>query len=387
MSGFSFNGYLPSMKYYDVIIVGGGLAGLTSSLHLRRLGHSILVIEKKEYPHHKVCGEYVSNEVLPYLKQLGVSFQNLGTPAINKLQLSTISGNEVSSGLPLGGIGISRYAFDHLLFERAKELDVDFIFEGATNIRFEEGNFEVTTDSKSIYRSKIVIGAYGKRNNLDKKLKREFIQQKSSWLAVKAHYRFDDFPENLVALHNFKGGYGGLSKTESGAVNFCYLANYESFQKEKNIENFDQNVVAQNPFLNTFLQKAQPIFKEPMTIAQISFDSKKGVENHVIMCGDTAGLIHPLCGNGMAMAIHSAKIASEQIDKFLSENDYGRQRLEVGYQNQWNKMFRKRLWVGRKLQSILMNETLSNMALNTAVRSPRLLRSIIERTHGKPVVA
>jgi flavin-dependent dehydrogenase len=38
------------------------------------------------------------------------------------------------------------------------------------------------------------------------------------------------------------------------------------------------------------------------------FQQKKKLENHILMIGDTAGLIHPLCGNGMAMAIHSAKI-------------------------------------------------------------------------------
>jgi flavin-dependent dehydrogenase len=37
------------------------------------------------------------------------------------------------------------------------------------------------------------------------------------------------------------------------------------------------------------------------------------------MIGDTAGLIHPLCGNGMAMAIHSAKIVSKLIGTFNDE--------------------------------------------------------------------
>jgi hypothetical protein len=48
-------------------------------------------------------------------------------------------------------------------------------------------------------------------------------------------------------------------------------------------------------------------FEKPLTISQVSFEEKK-CENHIIMIGD-AGLIHPLCGNGMAMAIHSAKLA------------------------------------------------------------------------------
>ena len=49
----------------DVIIIGGGLAGLTSALHLSKKGFKVTLIEKHDYPRHKVCGEYLSNEVVP----------------------------------------------------------------------------------------------------------------------------------------------------------------------------------------------------------------------------------------------------------------------------------------------------------------------------------
>ena len=85
--------------------------GLPLLFILKRSDYSILVIEKKEYPHHKVCGEYVSNEVLPYLESLGVALHKFGAVRINTLQLSTVSGDSVSTELPLGGTGISRYGF------------------------------------------------------------------------------------------------------------------------------------------------------------------------------------------------------------------------------------------------------------------------------------
>ncbi|WP_350288510.1 NAD(P)/FAD-dependent oxidoreductase [uncultured Croceitalea sp.] len=374
------------MKLYDVIIIGGGLAGLTAAIDLKKRDCSVLVIEKNTYPNHKVCGEYVSNEVKPYLEYLGVNLNSADIIAIDTLQMSTTSGKRIETELPLGGFGISRYVFDNLLYKNALALGVEFVFDSAVNTSFNEDIFEITLASKEIYTSKIAIGAFGKRSSLDKKLNREFIQQKSPWLGVKCHYEFPDFPTNVVALHNFSGGYGGLSKTEDGSVNFCYLTSFKSFKEFNSIEAFNKKVVAKNPFLGDFLSSATPKFKNPLSIAQISFERKKAVENHLLMCGDSAGLIHPLCGNGMAMAIHSAKIASDCITDYLRSPHPDRKKLEQFYAFRWRKEFAGRLRMGRAIQKMLMNETASNLAIATIAQSEKILQSMIKRTHGNPIL-
>jgi flavin-dependent dehydrogenase len=188
-----------------------------------------------------------------------------------------------------------------------------------------------------------------------------------------------------VALHNFTGGYGGLSKTETGAVNFCYLVTYDSFQKYRDIDRFNTAVVSQNPYLASFLSKAAILFDKPLSIAQISFEKKQAVEDHVLMCGDSAGLIHPLCGNGMAMAIHSAKLASECIDAYFREGKQDRKFTEMHYAAQWKETFGKRIAYGRSLQTLLMSPGLSNSLIGLTARSPRLLNAIVKRTHGNPI--
>ena len=64
------------------------------------------------------------------------------------------------------------------------------------------------------------------------------------------------------------------------------------------------------------------LFEEPVTIAQISFAKKTQIENHVLCIGDAAGMITPLCGNGMSMALHGSKIAAEAITTFLNQSNY-----------------------------------------------------------------
>lgn len=371
------------MKDFEVIIVGGGLAGLTAAIHLAQKGLKIGLFEKVAFPHHKVCGEYLSQEVLPYFEQLQIPLDGLKPKMISRLQYSSLQGKHLEVVLPLGGIGVSRFALDNLLFEKALEAGVEVLQEKVTDIGFSQNKFWVESSEEN-YSADHVFGAYGKRSVLDKNLDREFFKKPAPWMAVKSHYRIESFPDDLVALHNFKGGYCGLSKTENEEINFCYLATYESFKQHKDPEKFNQKVLRKNPFLNDFLSRATPVFEQPLTIAQISFSRKKAVDNHVLMLGDAAGLIHPLCGNGMAMAIHSAKIASEVLLKHR-EIDSDRARMEAEYQKLWEQQFSSRLRTGKWLQKILLKDSLAEFSQSVISRMPFLLPKIIKQTHGRPI--
>ena len=372
------------MKNKEVLIIGGGLAGLTAAIHLSKIGLQVTVIEKNEFPKHKVCGEYISNEVLPYLNWLNLNIANLNPTNITQLEFSTASGKTIKSVLPLGGFGISRFALDEYLYKKALENGCKILQDNVENIQFEDNQFIVTTAKKTILKSEIVIGAFGKRSNIDQKLNRDFIQKKSYWLAVKAHYS-GDFPNNSVGLHNFKGGYCGVSKVEKDIINICYLADYETFKRFKNIEEYQKSVVSENPHLKVIFEKSKLLFEKPLTISQISFDKKQAVENHILMIGDTAGLIHPLCGNGMAMAVHSAKIVSELVEKYYTNEIKSRNELEEKYIQEWNFNFKKRLKMGRLLSNLLQKQKLSAVLMRILIIFPFLLSKIIKKTHGTPI--
>lgn len=373
------------MKNKEVLIMGGGLAGLTAAIHLSKIGFQITVIEKNQFPKHKVCGEYISNEVLPYLNWLDLKIGDLNPTAITKLEFSTVNGKKIESFLPLGGFGISRYTLDEYLYKKAISIGCKIIQDSVEEVAFENEIFTITTSNKTIFKSEIVIGAFGKRSAIDQKLSRTFIQKKSSWLAVKAHYS-GEFPSDLVGLHNFKGGYCGISKVEGEIINICYLADYETFKKFKNVQDYQDNVLSKNPHLKAILEKSTLLFEKPLTISQISFEKKQTVENHILMIGDTAGLIHPLCGNGMAMAIHSAKIVSESVEKYFNNEIQSRNELEVKYNQEWNCNFGKRLKMGRLLSALLQNQKLSAALLRILIRFPFLLQKIIQKTHGNPII-
>jgi flavin-dependent dehydrogenase len=375
---------LKKKTIFDVIIVGGGLAGLTSAIHLSKREKHVLLIEKSEYPKHKVCGEYVSNEVLPYLNSLNIDPISEGAKKITKVHISTTKNNLIKGELPLGGFGISRYLLDDLLAKKARLNGVQILKDAVDSIHFKKESFTVITKSSGVFQSKITIGAFGKRSSLDQKMKRKFIQKESPYLAVKIHVK-GLFPENLVALHNFKGGYCGISKVENNAINICYITEYRSFKKYKNITDFQEKVVFKNEYLKRIFKESIPVFKKPLTISQVSFQTKNPIENHIIMCGDTAGMIHPLCGNGMGMAISSARLASTRILQFLNGEIKTRESLEKQYFRDWNKEFKIRLKTGHFIAWLFRNQTISQIAYSILKRTPSLLPKMIKFTHGKQI--
>ncbi len=362
---------------YDIIIAGGGLAGLTAANILGR-DFKVLLIDPDDYPRHKLCGEYLSAEVEKLLKDIDIDLNKATNVRIDKLLFSTQNGNAIHQKLPLGGYGISRFHLDHLLFKNIDQ-SVDVKKDKVIEVNNKLNYFEVVTKDQK-FTCKQVIMATGKRSVLDKSLSRDFVQRKSPWLGVKCHYEFD-MPLDQVELHNFEGGYAGLSKVENGNVNLCYLATFESFKKYKDIDSFNREVLSQNPRLVHFFNNAEPCWEKPIAISQISFDHKKAVENDIMMIGDTAGLIHPLCGNGMAMAIHSAAIAARCIMPFLIDN-VSREQCLQDYQQQCKEAFHSRLRVGHWLQRLFLNPTATRLGLGVVKNVPSLLPLIIRKTHG-----
>jgi flavin-dependent dehydrogenase len=372
---------------YDLAIVGGGLAGLTLSIQIAKAGHKVILFEKEKYPFHRVCGEYISLESWDFLESLGVDLRSLNVSYIKKLRVSDFNGNSFEQELPLGGFGISRYKLDHVLAEIAKRSGVTIYEQTRVNdVHFEEKVFAIES-SQGNFRAKILAAGYGKRSNLDIKWKRPFILAKknklNNYIGIKYHVRYT-FPDDLIALHNFKRGYCGISKVEGDRYCLCYLTNADNLQNSGNdIKTMEKTILSANPHLKKIFEESEMLMSEPVIISQISFDKKTSLEDHVLMIGDAAGMITPLCGNGMSMAMHASKIAAEQISNFL-EGTISRKSMEENYAEKWNNLFASRLRTGRMLQRLFDSQWLTTLMIRLGRLFPGLIRALIKRTHGEP---
>jgi menaquinone-9 beta-reductase len=369
----------------DVVIIGGGLAGLVSALQLSQAGLNVLVVEKKAYPFHKVCGEYISNEVLPLLKSLQIDPFELNPAHIDQFMLTTTQGRSLQMPLDMGGFGLSRYAFDHYLHQKALECGVDFkLFTEVQTVTYSHHRFNLQLSDQTEVFSRLVIGAHGKRARIDKHLNRKFFQQRSPWIGVKYHIRAD-LPDNAIALHNFPGGYCGISKIEGDRHNLCYLSRRENLRDSGNIAQMEAEVLCKNPYLKEIFSTAEFVYDKPLVINEVSFNPKSAVENHVLMAGDSAGMITPLCGNGMAMAMHSAKILSDIILKYYRPGYFDRQKLEDAYHIAWHRKFGTRMWYGRQIQRFFGSGMLTESSIALGMKFPPFARFLMKQTHGEVI--
>lgn len=368
-------------KMYDVVIAGAGLAGLTAALHLRKQGWEVLCVERDALPRHKVCGEYVSNEIREYLYFLGFNPKKYGCVEVEQFRMYGQSGKSLSHNLKMGGFGLSRYTMDQALFEIALDAGVDFIRDEVT---------AVTTTDQSVIQTlsgvnvgcKLFISAAGKRSKIDKALSREFMQNRTHWMGVKAHYTGQWNPKE-VALYQFDGGYCGISNVEDDRVNVCYLVRTDEFKKYGDFDEFENKVICANPAFNMAIDQLERVM-ERKVISQIYFGKKEKGSQQASYLGDAAGMIYPLAGNGMAMAIHSSKLFCHFADEFL-RGKKTRMEMNASYAKKWDMVFQARITRSRLIQSLMSQKVLSKLAMNTLPYFPWILSRIIEGTHGDTV--
>ena len=157
-----------SVNVKDIIVIGAGLAGLTSAILLARKGREVTLIEKKKFPFHRVCGEYISNETKPFLERENLLPTDTELPDIKNFEFSDSKGKGFQIPLDLGGFGISRYILDKHLWDIAKKEGVHcHELTDVIKLEFKDQTFELTLSDNSTLSAKHVLGAFGKKSRLD----------------------------------------------------------------------------------------------------------------------------------------------------------------------------------------------------------------------------
>lgn len=369
---------------YDVIIIGGGLAGLALGIDLGRKGHSVLIIEKGSYPRQKVCGEYISMESYRYLHELCPTLSEIKIPYITKFRLSSTGDSDFTTDLGLGGFGVSRYLLEELLYKVALKQSVTILTETkATTVEQDRNglNYGVSTRSGNFF-APFVCNASGRRSNLEMT---ETGKKKTgtNYIGVKYHIRLQR-NRQLIEIHNFPSGYCGISAIEDDKSCLCYIVNAKELASaNKSISGLEKKILYQNKNLKKIFEEAEFVFKEPVTVSGINFLIKEPLNDSTFFLGDSAGSIAPVTGNGMSMALRSASELAKLMHRYTL-GEITREELMKNYSAFWNKEFGTRIRLSRQFQKLSEYPFLTQTTIKLFNRFPQLAKGVIGLTHGKP---
>ena len=349
----------------DILIIGGGPAGSTTALFLSQLGFNITIIEKKTFPRETLCGEFLSKEVTDILKVLNVfdDFISLNPNKLESFRAVDKSGIELKSKLNFEAYAMKRSVFDSFLLEKAKSRNVNVI-QPAEVISTKKNNSEFLSEIKDSLgqivqiKSQLVIAAYGKQNVLDKKLQRDFVTKKSNLNGIKFH-----LPVNLlkssfrdeIRIYTNEELYCGMNQVSDTEMTVCFLENRKQ-SKIPSRERLIDVIKSNKHFQKIFSEDAINYIRSTNVYGtgNIYFGSREVVENEVIMVGDAAQVISPLAGDGIGMAMESAKLLSEIIGIYKLDNN-NREKMHSSYKKQYKSTFKKRLSTAKIIQSVILN--------------------------------
>jgi flavin-dependent dehydrogenase len=365
------------MKSAETGIIGGGLAGLSLAILLARQGREVMLWEKSSFPFHRVCGEYISKESLPFLKELLPDFNWASIPEIDTLVLSAPSGKILRQKLSLGGIGISRYRLDAELAGMARAEGV-LIRENCRILDWSENSdgFEIKSAEESWQCNQLFL-AHGKGKGPGKISANS--SERRNFVGVKYHIRYAH-PANEIRLDNFRNGYCGMSRVEDGVSCLCYLVDAAELQACGNdLHEMERRLLSRNPHLRKIFSEADFLWPNPKVISGIRFGEKASTISNAFLLGDAAGSIAPLSGNGMSMALRAAKglasVLAEPKHPIASKHAYQKFRKQH---------FSGRIRAGSLIQDFFGNDFITGAALQLLRISPASVRNfIIESTHGK----
>ncbi|CAI6033041.1 NAD(P)/FAD-dependent oxidoreductase [Cohnella sp. JJ-181] len=375
----------------DVAIIGAGIAGSSLAKALASRGRRVLLIDRRSFPRHKVCGEFLSPESARMLSELGVepAIRALGPADIRAAVIQAYGGASLRVPLPAAAWGISRYALDEALHREALLAGVELATgTSVTTMRRDADGFllDMTQGGNArTVRARVVVGAWGVNGRIpgwtgERPVKR---LAASPFMGVKAHYVGIQAADE-VELYFFEGGYLGLSPAGDGVVNAAALLDRSAIREAPaDVHGWFGIARARCPALDRRLAGAVPLAGTQAAVAPVRLYAKPVPWDGIPLIGDACATIPPLCGDGMAMALRAAQLCAASTERYL-QGELSLSTWEEEYVSSIFREFSGPLRWGNLLQRASGRPLLARLAMTAARSMPALGRQLFLATRLAP---
>ena len=355
------------METVDVAVVGAGPAGSTLAALLAARGLAVALIDRDTFPRDKLCGEFLSYDALPIAEMLGIDL--LAAPEVGRCRIVGRH-RTYQFDFPHAARGVSRLYLDDALHRRAVAAGARAVTSPGMHVARDR----VVTDEGEIA-ARVVVGAWGRWGRFDQQLGRKFVRDRAHRnFGFKRHYRGE--LSDTIELHSFRRGYLGVSPIEGGLTNICGLVHATRIAHLRGRwDAFIDTIRAEEPRLEEMYARHEPAQDGFLSSEPVIFRGRSAVVDGIFMIGDASGVIDPLTGNGMAMAMQSALVAAPFVVRALTDR-----RAEDEYRVRHAEMFLPRIAWSRRVAFLLSRPALLDAAL--ALRSRAAGPFLLRRTRG-----
>ncbi len=339
-----------------VTIVGGGLAGLTLGIGLRRRDVPVTIHEAGRYPRHRVCGEFISGRGLEVLSRLGLRslFESAGAIRAETAKFLCGRNHSPVRRLPAPALCLSRYAMDARLAAEFRRIGGE-LRESArfTATEFGEG----------------VVCAAGRRA--------QPTEHGWHWFGLKVHARDVDLDADLE-MHVSPAGYVGINRLNHGKVNVCGL--FRARPGETSMDSKLERLRGETGSpLRDRLGRAHFDETSLCAVAGLSLRPQRGAASGACRIGDALTMIPPVTGNGMSMAFESAALAIEPLTAFSrGQISWDESRRTIA--RRCDLAFARRLAWARWLQGLMFSPVLGTSVGSVLLGSEWIWQLLFAKT-------
>lgn len=361
---------MPASKYYDLAVIGGGPAGSSAAITAVRAGAQVVLFEGKDFPRHKVCGEFVSAEALDVLRDLlkdspdGFALVDLAT-VLDSSRLF-LGRRMIESAVEPAAVSIARHDLDAALWQAAQRAGVDARANSEVSSVDGEGPFQITSSSGTCAAKAIVIAA-GRWSQFTAD---RIVPPGPKWIGVKAHFR-ETAPYPSTDLYFFNNGYCGVQPVAPDAVNACAMVRSDRATNLK-------EVFALHPLLAERAGKWTPLM-HPVSTAPLIYRHPQPTRGNVIFAGDAAAFIDPFVGDGISIALRSGHAAAECLKEYLS-GEAILSSCVARYRELYSHHFAPLLSVASKVRSLLSLPVAARAVAFELLRLPGVMSLVIRKT-------
>lgn len=357
---------------FDVAIVGGGPAGSTLALRLRRLGRSVVLLDGAPSPRDKPCGEGIQPAGVAALRALGLGegLAPLATP-FEGIRYALPSGVQAEARFPGGvvGWGMPRRDLDAWLLERAREEGVDVRLGGwvrgfertPRGVRLSAGEREVE--------AALLVGADGGRSAIRRAAGLELAGPSHPRFGVVGHFRHAPRRDPFVEV--FVGDGVELYTTPVGPRLTCAALLVD----EAHLGPLQGQLEAA---LRGQLEEAGPRGQAlaggervgPVrALGPLALQARAAHADRLLLVGDAAGALDPITGEGLSIGLVTGAIAAEVAERALATGDLSARALAT--------------WTRRRSAAVRPLAALTGALLRVATR-PALAERVVRSLAAAP---